>query len=194
MDHSPPGSSVRWILQVRRLEWGAVSSSEGSSQPRDGTCISHVSCFGRQVLYHWGHLGRRWTSDLWLYLQDKMLGVLCRGGAVLGGREAVLGYLCVWRQKCSSDDSDGCRGSGPTPQPAERGPESEPAGFGAKLQILVAGCYTCCSELGTLNCRTCDRSKTGTGLKAAWNQPVLHHLQPPGLSFSQPHYSLREGR
>ena len=35
-----------------RLEWVAMSSSRGSSQPRDWTHISYVSCIGRQVLYH----------------------------------------------------------------------------------------------------------------------------------------------
>ena len=33
MDCSPPGSSVHWILQARVLEWVAVPSSRGSSQP-----------------------------------------------------------------------------------------------------------------------------------------------------------------
>ena len=28
-------------------------SPEGSSQCRDGTCISRVVCIGRQILYHW---------------------------------------------------------------------------------------------------------------------------------------------
>ena len=40
-------------LQARILEWVAIFSSRGSSQPRDWTCIFHVSCIGRQVLYHW---------------------------------------------------------------------------------------------------------------------------------------------
>ena len=48
-DCSPPGSSVHGIFQARILVWVAVSSSRGSSQPRDQTC---VSCVGRQVLYH----------------------------------------------------------------------------------------------------------------------------------------------
>ena len=30
---SPPGSSVHWILQARVLEWVAMPSSRGSSQP-----------------------------------------------------------------------------------------------------------------------------------------------------------------
>ena len=41
------------ILQARILEWVAMPSSRGSSQPRDWTHVSQVSCIGRQVLYHW---------------------------------------------------------------------------------------------------------------------------------------------
>ena len=37
MDCSPPGSSVHGISQARILEWVAISSSRGSSWPRDGT-------------------------------------------------------------------------------------------------------------------------------------------------------------
>ena len=37
MDCSPPGSSVHGISQARILEWVAISSSMGSSQPRDWT-------------------------------------------------------------------------------------------------------------------------------------------------------------
>ena len=43
MDCSPPGSSVRGILQARILEWVAISFSKGSSQPRDGTQVSHIA-------------------------------------------------------------------------------------------------------------------------------------------------------
>ena len=35
MNHSPPGFSVHGILQARILEWIAILSSRGSSQPRD---------------------------------------------------------------------------------------------------------------------------------------------------------------
>ena len=37
MDCSLPGSSVHGIFQARVLEWGAISSSRGSSQHRDRT-------------------------------------------------------------------------------------------------------------------------------------------------------------
>ena len=47
---SPSGSSVHWILQARILEWVAISSSRGSSQSRDQTHVSGISCTGRQIL------------------------------------------------------------------------------------------------------------------------------------------------
>ena len=52
MGCSPTGSSVHGILQTRIVEWAAMPSSRGSSQPRDQTCISYISCIGRWVLYH----------------------------------------------------------------------------------------------------------------------------------------------
>ena len=41
---SPPGSSVHRIFQARVLEWIGISSSRGSSWPRDWTHVSRVSC------------------------------------------------------------------------------------------------------------------------------------------------------
>ena len=52
MDCSPPGSSVHGILLARLLEWVTISSSRKSSQPRDRTCVSGISCIGRQVLHY----------------------------------------------------------------------------------------------------------------------------------------------
>ena len=56
MDCSLPGSSIHGIFQARTLEWVAMSSSRGSSRPRDRTGVSYVSCLGRHVLCHWHHL------------------------------------------------------------------------------------------------------------------------------------------
>ena len=53
VDCSLPGSFVHEIFQARILEWGTISYSRGSSQSRDGTCVSVVSCIVRQILYHW---------------------------------------------------------------------------------------------------------------------------------------------
>ena len=52
MDCSPPGASVREILQARILEWVAISFSRGSSWPRDQTCVFCISCISRWILYH----------------------------------------------------------------------------------------------------------------------------------------------
>ena len=53
MDRNLPASSVPGISQARLLEWVAVSSSRGSSLPRDWIQVSWVSCIGRQILYHY---------------------------------------------------------------------------------------------------------------------------------------------
>ena len=42
------------ILQARILEWAVMPFSRGSSPPRDWT---HISCIGRQILYHLSHKG-----------------------------------------------------------------------------------------------------------------------------------------
>ena len=44
VDCSPPGCSVRGILQARKLEWVAMPFSRGSSRPRDQTHVSGISC------------------------------------------------------------------------------------------------------------------------------------------------------
>ena len=44
MDCISAGSSVHGILQARILEWIAMSHPRASSQPRDQSCISYMSC------------------------------------------------------------------------------------------------------------------------------------------------------
>ena len=43
MDCSPRGSAVHGILQPRILEWVAIPSFRGASQPGDQTPVSYVS-------------------------------------------------------------------------------------------------------------------------------------------------------
>ena len=54
MDCGPPGSSVHGILDTpgKNITVGHHASSSRSSQLRDQTSVSYVSCTGRQVLYH----------------------------------------------------------------------------------------------------------------------------------------------
>ena len=74
IDCGPPGSSVHGISQARILEWVTVSSSRGSSWPRDGTRFSHISCISRQSLYHctaWKALPNvsyKWTHTSYMYI------------------------------------------------------------------------------------------------------------------------------
>ena len=52
MDCSSPGSSVHGIFQARILEQVAISSSRGSSWPRDWTWVSCISFIGKHIPYH----------------------------------------------------------------------------------------------------------------------------------------------
>ena len=52
MDWSPWDPLSMGILQARTLEWVAMPSARGSSWLWVVTHVSHVSCAGRQVLYH----------------------------------------------------------------------------------------------------------------------------------------------
>ena len=49
-DRSPPGSSLRGILQARILEWVTIPSSRGPSWPRDRTWVSQILYF---VSHQW---------------------------------------------------------------------------------------------------------------------------------------------
>ena len=85
MDHSPPGSSVRGILQARLLEWVAMLSSRGSSWPRDWTHISYVSCIGKRDFFFLSlvphgknrilRLGGKYKIHIFTYAEYKVLHV-----------------------------------------------------------------------------------------------------------------------
>ena len=47
MDCSPPASSVHWILQARRLDWVAMTSSKESSPRQDQTCVYYICIEGK---------------------------------------------------------------------------------------------------------------------------------------------------
>ena len=62
-DYSPPGSPVHGTLQARILQWVAMPSFRGSSQPRDRRASlrspASLTSSGRQVLHHYHHLRRK---------------------------------------------------------------------------------------------------------------------------------------
>ena len=49
MDYNLPGSSFHGIFLARILEWVAISFCRGSSQPRDQTQVSHISCIAGKL-------------------------------------------------------------------------------------------------------------------------------------------------
>ena len=61
-----------WGFQARIFAWVAISSSRGSSQPRDWTQTSCVSCIGRWILYLWA----TWEA---LVEGERLLNKQCMG-------------------------------------------------------------------------------------------------------------------
>ena len=63
MDCSLPGSSVHEIFQARILECVPISSSRGSSWPRDWTSVSCITYIGRRILLPLSRLGSPKMDD-----------------------------------------------------------------------------------------------------------------------------------
>ena len=115
-DSSPPGSSVHGILQARILEWFAVPSSRGSSQPRDQTCLLHWQ-MGSLPLLTKHHLGS--PNIVCFYtLKKKYFGLkgsqffescLCLSWLCNFGQRMCLGLCFAWVKKVSSFISSACK-------------------------------------------------------------------------------------
>ena len=72
MDCSMPGSSVHGILG-KSTGVGCHSFPRASSQPRDRTLTSFVSCIGRWILYHYNSFGEHVWDSFWLTEQVQAL-------------------------------------------------------------------------------------------------------------------------
>ena len=69
LDYSLPDSSVQGISQARILEWVAIFSSRGSSRARDQTCVSCISCIGKQIIYHYAI----WKAQgIWVWASKRL--------------------------------------------------------------------------------------------------------------------------
>ena len=102
MDRSPPGFSVLEISQARILEWVAISSSRGSSKPRDWNHGSWVSFTGRHILYHWA----TWEA-LFLNIYFCSISTLCFGGKAWQSTPVFLPGVMerAWWACCRKGDS-----------------------------------------------------------------------------------------
>ena len=67
MDCSLPGFSIHGIFQARILEWVTISSSRGSSRPRDWTQVSHIEGRHFNLMFMKTQastgIGSRWFSN-----------------------------------------------------------------------------------------------------------------------------------
>ena len=118
MDGSPPGSSVHRISKARKLEWVAISSCRGSSQPRDPT---RVPCNDRWILYLWatniglevfqGHLSRSIDNPwMWRTARDpvwRRLNTSC-GGQINRSRAVTLNWCIPLPLETSSRSRPEC--------------------------------------------------------------------------------------
>ena len=71
MDCSLPGSSVHGILQARILEWVAMSSSKGSSQPWDGTQFTNSVDMDLNKLWEIVKDKEAWHSEICGYAKSQ---------------------------------------------------------------------------------------------------------------------------
>ena len=67
MDCSPPSSSVHGILQARILEWVAMPSSRGPSQPGDRTQVSYTYLHWQVDSLPLAPFGKPQTQEYMLY-------------------------------------------------------------------------------------------------------------------------------
>ena len=84
-------STVHEIFQARILRWVVLPSSRGSCQPRAQTCVSCISCIGRQILYRWHHhillvsKSQGLETENSLVLLVRWAACLCKGERIVGG-------------------------------------------------------------------------------------------------------------
>ena len=131
MDYSPPGSSVPGIFQARMMEWVAISSTRGSSWPRDWTGVSWTaggifatvtpvagSDHSSKDILMWSHrsLSVTHASDRGLPLSFKGLSVQLGNGAgeisYCGGEGYTEGFWKNLKKGASSWERVGVTGEG----------------------------------------------------------------------------------
>ena len=88
MDRGAWVATVHGVLQARVLEWVAVPTSRESSPSTDQTHVSSISCTGRQVLYHYCHLG----SHSWVCMGTQSCLTLCNPSTTVYQAPRSMGF------------------------------------------------------------------------------------------------------
>ena len=89
-----PARFLYGTLQARILNWVAMPSSRGSSQPRDRTQVSYVSRTGRQALYHSRLRGE--VARCFLKVTNALLNFLLCHFSSLPHLDSI--YCCVFKK------------------------------------------------------------------------------------------------
>ena len=121
MDYSPQVSSVHGISQARILEWGTISSSRGSSQPRDQTHASPASVGG---LFTTEPPEKPICVYIYVYIYTHTHTCTCMQIYVICAY-LYLGLPCCLRGKestCSARDAGSIPGSGRSPRERKDNP------------------------------------------------------------------------
>ena len=103
MDCSPPGSSLHGILQARILELVAMSTSRGSSRPRNQTCSSCIADWfftaeppqKTQRYLYWHLIGRHQGCCKTSYNTRKPLPTLTQTSPVPKVQRAKVEWPCL---------------------------------------------------------------------------------------------------
>ena len=77
LDCSPQGSSVHGIFQARIVEWVAISFSRESSQPRNQTCVTYVSCIASRFFTCWATREAHSVTETDLIVRPFTLSKIC---------------------------------------------------------------------------------------------------------------------
>ena len=129
MDCNLPGSPVHGILQARILEWVTISSSRGSSRPRDQTHRLTFACTGRWILRHRATREapiRRLQNEKLGFSASRALGEGAMGSGCLGLKALLVNLPDLQQQEGNTElpwkikaPGGGCLGGGSgTNQPA----------------------------------------------------------------------------
>ena len=89
MDCSPPGSSVHGTLQVRVLEWVAISFSRGSCQPRDRTWVPCIA----------GRFFTVWVTRKLVHTLGNMSAYVYQSEKAMAPHSSTLAWKIPWTEE-----------------------------------------------------------------------------------------------
>ena len=98
MNYSPLGSSVHGILQARILEWVAMSSSKGSSQPRGQTGVLCLPGWQADSLLL-SYLGRPYSCNVYLLGRKEHAGQILVTAEIGARANETLHFLLLYHTR-----------------------------------------------------------------------------------------------